>query len=313
MKHLEALQSLGCTPIAVPARSERIPELRSMGFLAVQTLHDAALIGAEAVIIATDTKRHPDDCRTALNLGLHVLVEKPIAASVVEAQDLPLLAKSKNLRLAVAFCLRFDPGLEEVRSRLAELGAPLAVTIECRSFLPSWRPNRDYRLSYSARRNEGGVLLDLIHEIDYSVWLFGVPELVFGMMRNTGTLKIETEDIVQAVWRVANGTYVSVGLDYLSRLRQRHMSVQWDTCRLEFDFLSGHLSIQRSDSNNLDKQFPRNTKQLYVEQTQHFLHLIESDITLPLLPTDADTLIAQSVCDAIRRSAQSGDSVRINL
>lgn len=313
MKHIEALHQLGCTPIAVPIRPDRVANLRAMGYMAVRTLHDAVSQGAEGAVIATDTKRHPVDCRMALNLGLHVLVEKPIAATSLEAEDLPLIAKSKNLRLAVAFCLRFDPGLKEIPLHLPDLGTPLAINIECRSFLPDWRPTRDYRSSYSARRDEGGVLLDLIHEIDYSLWLFGLPRSVFGMMRNTGILQIEAEEVVQATWQAPNGAFVSIGLDYLSRSRQRHITVQGDIGRLEFDFLSGQFSIKRSDSTNVERQFPRDPKRLYAEQMADFIHSIDFADAPSLLPTGADALIAQIVCDAIRQSALSGQVVTITL
>ena len=50
-----------------------------------------------------------------------------------------------------------------------------AVRVECQSWLPYWRPERDYRESYSARADEGGVLRDLVHELDYAIWAFGGP------------------------------------------------------------------------------------------------------------------------------------------
>ena len=48
------------------------------------------------------------------------------------------------------------------------------MSINCSSFLPSWRKNIDYQSSVSAKKSlGGGVLLELSHEIDYLIWLIG--------------------------------------------------------------------------------------------------------------------------------------------
>ena len=54
---------------------------------------------------------------------------------------------------------------------------PLSAHVSCQSWLPDWRPGRDYRESYSARADEGGALRDLVPELDYATALLGRPEL----------------------------------------------------------------------------------------------------------------------------------------
>ena len=61
--------------------------------------------------------------------------------------------------------------------------------------MPSWRPNSDYTKSVSAiKKLGGGVLLELSHDIDYLVWLFGNVKWVNSTIHRQGNLKIDTED-----------------------------------------------------------------------------------------------------------------------
>nr|WP_254596841.1 Gfo/Idh/MocA family oxidoreductase [Flavobacterium sp. 28A] len=69
------------------------------------------------------------------------------------------------------------------------------VNSYCGSFLPYWRPNVDFRKSYSANKvMGGGVHIDLIHEMDYLYWFFGMPEKVNATMSNKSSLNISAYD-----------------------------------------------------------------------------------------------------------------------
>jgi predicted dehydrogenase len=128
----------------------------------------------------------------------------------------------------VGFDLRFDPGLRQVRALLAEgvIGRVVAVQAQVGQYLPDWHPWEDYRTGGSARRDAGGgVILDLIHELDYVTWLNGAVTEVACMGDTVSSLEIETEDVAALLLRFANGSIGTLHLDYVQRSPSR-------TCRV---------------------------------------------------------------------------------
>jgi predicted dehydrogenase len=91
------------------------------------------------------------------------------------------------------FMLRLHPNLLWLKSFLeaGELGDLFYCRAAVGQYLPDWRPSQDYRMSYSASATCGGVILDLVHELDLVTWLFGPIEAVHAMTARTECLEID--------------------------------------------------------------------------------------------------------------------------
>jgi len=304
-RHLSVLRTLGMKCIAVPVRPERARALVAEGWEVAGSLDEAASMGARAAVIATDTLRHVPDTQHALRLGLDVLCEKPLAEDAVAGSRLPDLPEESRPRLFVAYCLRFDEGLSAFRARFGSIGKIHSVRIECRSFLPEWRPHRDYRESYSARASEGGVLRDMSHEVDYACWLFGLPEAVSGTIGNTGRLGIESEEIAEAFWVAPGGACVSMALDYLSNPPSRFVRAYGSLGEIEYDFLSRRLVLREASGRKLELTQQGNPGDVYVEQMRRFLQAASGG-DHGVLATGRHGLKVLALCDAWRKSASSG-------
>jgi predicted dehydrogenase len=250
---------------------------------------------ATAAIIATSTGRHVDDAIAALRAGCHVLVEKPVAPSTAGLGDLDRVARETQHRVFVGCTLRFDAALLRFRALLPRIGRVGRVHIECRSYLPNWRPGTDYTTSYSAQADEGGVLRDLIHEIDYAGWLFGWPEQVTARIGNTGALGIASEEWADLAWDVGE-THVAIHLDYLTRPPCRFVRAHGEHGTLEVDLI-GHWVMLDTERISI----PQDRDDMLRDQTTAFVAALGGGAA-GQLATLVEGGKAIAICDAARAS-----------
>jgi predicted dehydrogenase len=309
-RHLAVLRDeLGMQPVAVPLRESRLAELRAEGYATASTIGQA-VAPDDLCIISTDTGRHLQGALAALKSGWHVLIEKPILPTASGLIELEQAAQRCDRRIFVGCVLRFNAGLQRFRDTLPLIGPVHSVRIECQSFLPDWRPGRDYRLSYSARRNEGGVLRDLIHEIDYALWLYGRPNRVFCQLGNTGELGIEAEEYADLFWISSPQVAVSMRLDYLARIPRRRMRAFGAQGELEWDAQSMCVALELVGQPTQKWNCTMERNAMFREQSSAFLRAVQGG-DCGALATFDEGAFAIALCDAARESAQSGKSERI--
>ncbi|MEO7651868.1 MAG: Gfo/Idh/MocA family oxidoreductase [Bryobacteraceae bacterium] len=131
--------------------------------------------GIEAVDICLPTDQHAPVALAALRAGKHVLLEKPMALDGATAGLLVAEADRCNRTLMTAQVLRFFPSYrtsaELVKS--GKLGAMRSAILRRRCAAPAWS-----KWLSDASRSGGGVFDLLIHDVDYALQLFGMPEAV---------------------------------------------------------------------------------------------------------------------------------------
>ena len=117
---------------------------------------------------------------------------------------------------------RFHPLLIALRQAIeaGKLGTVLGAEAEWGEYLPNWHPWEDYRESYSARKElGGGVVLTLIHPLDYLFWFFGDAQRVTGITRSVPALNTPAgEDWANVLLEFSpSGVVGHVHLDYWQR------------------------------------------------------------------------------------------------
>lgn len=302
-RHLEVLNALPQVEcIAIPRRAGRRDELKKAGYRVAENLDRAVDLGARLCIIASDTGKHVEDGIAAIERGLSVLVEKPLGSDLNQAKRLARHAEQHDQRLFVGCVLRFSESLSTFRRMIAQIGRLHAVTIECRSYLPDWRPARPYQDSYSARADEGGVLRDLVHEIDYAGWLFGWPAAVQARVRNLQRLGIDADELAELSWETSGGCVVSVSLDYLTRPARRKTTAFGEFGTLEWDAIEDTVSLTLPASPRQVVQSSQTRSAMFSVQDEAFIGTIRNGVD-SRLATGQDGLRALAVCDAARRAA----------
>ena len=108
--------------------------------------------------------------------------------------------------------------------------------------LTQWRPGRDLDDTYSAQSVlGGGVLRDLSHELDYALWLFGLPVKLASLVANHEALGIQAEESATILYQTLSGANVCVHLNYLDHQVRRDVAVQTAEHTYDLNLLSGQL------------------------------------------------------------------------
>lgn len=312
MRHLNVLSRIDeVQAIGIPKRVERRRELEGAGFRTATNPGEARHMGARLCIVASDTGKHAQDARSAAESGLDLLVEKPLSTDAADARRLCLEVAGADRKLFVGCVLRFSESLNAFRERLGRIGRLHFVRIECQSYLPDWRPARPYREAYCARADEGGVMRDLIHEIDYAGWVFGWPAAVQARVRNLGRLGIAAEEAADLLWENDDGALVSMSLDYLSRPSRRLMRAAGELGTLEWDGILGTVSLAVAGAPVEVFRSSQTRDETFLAQARAFLDACRG-ISDPRLATGEDGVKGLAVCDSARRAARSRREERVD-
>ena len=310
MRHAEVLRDAGREVLLFPKRPERMAILRSEGWSCVASLSEAIAAGSTHAIVATDTANHVTDAIEALDLGLIILVEKPITLSMQAAAPLMALDSLQKERIFCGLSMRYSQALLHFRALLDKVGAIHSAFVECRSWLPDWRPGSDYRQSYSASPTQGGVLRDLIHELDYIGWTLGWPHSVSADLVNTGRLDIEAEEEAFLHLVMSDGIRVQVALDYLSRPARRNFSIFGEKGTLYWDAIAQAVHFKGLGDEE-SWHFSQSRNEMLRDEHNAFLNP-SNGMAIGL----REALRSLEVCDSARNSAVNhgrAEPVRFDL
>jgi predicted dehydrogenase len=235
---------------------------------------DAVLNEADAVIIASPSGCHLKDLKDAVSVNRPTLVEKPLGHNFQLARKIVKEAEDKSVPVVVAHNLRYRSVVRWAREQLNKglIGEPIWAHFLCGSWLPDWRPLQDYRLNYAADRETGGVIFDVVHELDLAFHLLGPAELASSVAGRSGRLEIDAEDVADIVLRHHNGCQTSLHLDYVTKPRRRSFSVAGTEGILDADLRSGTLRvIDRNETVRVDEILPVEPNKEYLDEVRDFL------------------------------------------
>jgi len=205
-----------------PARADAVARETRTQPLAWQAL----LAESDAVVIAAPAEVHFALAAEALHAGKHVLVEKPIAATLAQAEDLGRLAVERNKILQVGHLLRFSAEHKAISERMRR-----PLYIDCVRIAP-----------FKPRGTDVSVILDLmIHDLDLVLALVDSP---IESVDAVGAPVASThEDIANARVRFANGCVATITASRISLKTERKMRLFSQEGYMSVDFTARKLTM----------------------------------------------------------------------
>ena len=246
----------------------------------------------DALSIASPTFLHASQTIEALNEGVHVFCEKPMALNSGDCREMNEVAKQSGKTLQIGHCIRFWPEYVQAKEIIdsQKYGKVLAATFQRLSLTPTW----GWDNCFLDGKRSGGAMLDLhIHDTDYVQYVFGMPKEVFsrgvigpsGEYDHTVTQYLYGNDCVitaEGGWIMASGFGFEMSFKImLEKVTLVYSSAQEPTFR-----------IFPIDGETIIPEIP--TGDGYSFEIQHFV----------------DTLSGKAV-PSIITPEQSGDSVKI--
>ena len=216
------------------------------GIQSVASFEQGLAANPDAVMICSISSSHAQEVLKVLEIGRPVFVEKPLLTSLTDLQRTEALLATAHPASVVGCNLRFRPSLRRLKQALDDglIGTVVRAHLEVGQWLPDWRPSRALESSYSADAVfGGGVVFDLVHEIDAALWLLGDLTLVSAVGGHVSSLPIRAPDTAVALLRAASGHPVTVSLDYVSRKPVRRYVFVGEGGTLIWDMQAGRLSL----------------------------------------------------------------------
>ena len=266
-KHANALRTLSLNTSIYALRSGK-GEYKDPSVISIVSLKDLT-IKLDFIIISNPTHLHKQTIEDMIELEVPLFIEKPSLNDLEGADYLVNIIHEKKIKTYVGCNLRFLECFEFLKEHLSKQGDKIQeITAYCGSYLPNWRPMVDFKKTYSANKEMGGgVHLDLIHEMDYLYWLFGIPLEVQKILRNHSHLHISAVDYAHYVYTYPEFV-ATVTLNYFRRDSKRTLEIVFDTKTWLIDIPTNTITC----NGEVIFQSPQKILDTYLEQMRYFIN-----------------------------------------
>ena len=257
----------------VALRSGSGPDGNELGIPELYSWQEVDEGAFDVALITNPTYLHIDTATRCAERGLHFLLEKPIDCRVDGLDYLLAIVRERGLSTYVAYPLRFHPVVSALSERLAGCRV-LHAGMVCASYLPDWRPGRDFLEVHSRFREQGGgVFLEMSHELDTAEYLFGPILDVKGTLAQVSDLTADADDCADLIVAHASAT-TNIHLDLFSREARRYVEVETAEGYLRGDLRApGVAGVMGGRS--IDETFEVDADDMYLAQLRYFFDNVD--------------------------------------
>ena len=225
--------SLVAVADAVPSTLETVAaQTGAQGFPDALAMLDEAQL--DALVVATPTTAHAPIALAAIDRGVPVLVEKPLAANVDEGLQILAAARRRGVPVQVGHIERFNPAVLELDRRLRQGWLSSVYSISSRRAGP-----------FPARIRDVGVTVDLAtHDVDILSWIARErPVRVYA--ETARRIHTDHEDLLYGLLHFDSGTTGFVDVNWLTPSKRRQLHVVGQEGMFELDYLTQRLTFTR--------------------------------------------------------------------
>jgi len=271
----------------------------------------------EIAFITNITSEHIPCAIKAARAGCHLFLEKPISHNTEGLKALGQLIREKQLIAFVGFQNRYHRGLTILRNILdnGSLGDLISIRLNMGEALATMHTYEDYKTTYMAVKNMGGglILNQLIHELDYAQWIFGIPEGVYALNNINGNLSIDVEDQCDALFKIKRqGKIVALSIhgDFYQSPSTRTCEVIGENGRMLVDLITHKTTVCISGKFEQyhDPDFIRND--MFLEEVSDFLDCVKNNHKSPI--SYHSGLNSLRMAMAIKKSSTEGRYVKLD-
>jgi len=199
---------------------------------AVKGLEEMATSSPDYVVVSLPTKFHSETAKFFASMQIPILLEKPVALNVREAEEIALAFTQANTLCNLGHIERFNPSLRSLKQKMLEgvVGEPLQISTRRVGPFPH-------------RVNDVGVVLDLAtHDIDLVSWITQ-QDYEYLSSTTSSPLPGKHEDMLLAAGRLTNGVLVSHEVNWVTPTKARMTSVIGKEGMLVADSLRAELRL----------------------------------------------------------------------
>ncbi|GGH62365.1 oxidoreductase [Paenibacillus silvae] len=321
MKFPERCQIVAVVDVYVEKAQKRISEYRLKEAVSVATVQELLHtdIDIDLVSICTPPYTHASITCDFMRAGKHVLVEKPMASSLEEADQMLKAARESGKLLSVVAQNRFTTPMMKLKGVLdSKLIGPI-LHVQVDSYW--WRGHNYYDLWWRGTwEKEGGgcTLNHAVHHMDAMLWMMGKPIEVQAMMANTAHDNAEVEDISMAMLRFGQGAVGMITSSVVHHGEEQQLIFQGKEARVSAPWKvvastsrsNGFPEPNRELEQELQLQFDELPEVIYsghTGQIENVLHAVETGA--PLLVDGESGRDTLELIIAIYKSASTGEKV----
>ena len=272
-------------------------------------------------IICSPAPMHLQFVTQLLDSGSHLLIEKPISHNLSGVRELVEFIRTSDVAVSVGYNLRFLESLRVLRATVQEktYGKVRFVSSEVGQYLPDWRPSQEWQSTVTAQSKlGGGVLLELSHELDYLLWIFGSFNWVAAHLGHISPFGKEVEDFAALTLSArgetpdTEGPLINVSMDLVRRKAERKCRVFCEEGTIIWDSNKNKVTVENSQGEQIlfDGEHMKNDS--YLEQFEEFLSFIKIGKEAKNLASVEEAANVLTLVEAARRSHEHG-GLRINL